>query len=272
MRFIWLMALSVVFLSGCAFPTASRFMGESAGKIGCPSEEIEVTDLKADGGVLTWSATCRGKSYICSESPTGKHSSDISCAPELGNSASGPETAPKTRTFLAESKAPKGSLESFQMKGKVAGGIEMSPVNFGVGPTVEYWLTDQIVGYLHAGFGTFNSYGARADYLFKVPQQLFQVAPYLGIGYSHVKGPDATLFDAKAKTEGSGVDVHLGALIPVKQISPNVALRAEMTYSSVSLDTTVTVPAGDGLPAISQRIPSEFFPIGFGLGIYYFFN
>jgi hypothetical protein len=44
----------------------------TAGLIGCPAAEIDVSDATRD----TWTATCRGRRYHCSATPQAK------CAPE----------------------------------------------------------------------------------------------------------------------------------------------------------------------------------------------
>ncbi len=55
----------------------------SSGKIGCPAEEIVITDDHPRWGARTWTATCRDQRYLCSATATGNNTEQISCAPEL---------------------------------------------------------------------------------------------------------------------------------------------------------------------------------------------
>lgn len=84
-------------------------------------------------------------------------------------------------------------LEKFAMKGKFGAGIEASVVNLGIGPTAEYWITDNIVASGHLGLGTFTTYGIRGDYVFSKQLNLFRgymAEPYAGLGYTFIKGPE----------------------------------------------------------------------------------
>lgn len=55
--------------ASCAAVTTAQYRGASAGPIGCPEEEIEVSDHRNvvwAGQSATWRATCRGRTFICS--------------------------------------------------------------------------------------------------------------------------------------------------------------------------------------------------------------
>ena len=59
-------------LSACGF----NYQMASAGKIGCPPEEIIITNDREIHGGWYWEATCNGKKYICTGNATS-----TSCAP-----------------------------------------------------------------------------------------------------------------------------------------------------------------------------------------------
>jgi hypothetical protein len=59
-------------VTGC-LPNAAVI---SSGKIGCPPEQITVTNDETGFGTRSWVATCDGKTYYCSVGGTS-----VSCAP-----------------------------------------------------------------------------------------------------------------------------------------------------------------------------------------------
>jgi hypothetical protein len=104
MRFLAVgLMVSTVCLS-CRPSVQSR----TAGAIGCPPSEIEISDEDTSLGwgssSDTWVATCRGQRFVCSEntvSSSGKYSasvdSDIACHPELSEAGSAPSPAAGSR-------------------------------------------------------------------------------------------------------------------------------------------------------------------------------
>ncbi len=64
MERIPLILFMAVMVAGCTSPRISSTL--SSGIIGCPSDEIKISDEKAFGSVHEWVAECRGKRYICS--------------------------------------------------------------------------------------------------------------------------------------------------------------------------------------------------------------
>ncbi|MDH5676397.1 MAG: hypothetical protein OEZ06_30035 [Myxococcales bacterium] len=66
----------------------------SAGSVGCPEDEIEVSDDKSGFTVRTWTASCRSKRYFCSNRATASPvvgggggtlmASSVQCTPEVG--------------------------------------------------------------------------------------------------------------------------------------------------------------------------------------------
>ena len=81
----WMPAVALVAMTGCG----GAWRNASAGQIGCPADEIEITDVRKGWGTRTWVATCRGRRHHCSAVSGGK-SVQVSCtpeAPELDSSA-----------------------------------------------------------------------------------------------------------------------------------------------------------------------------------------
>jgi len=71
------LCLVIIALSGCItmrmqIETAKE---ESSPNIGCPTEEIEISDLR---GLVRWTATCHGHRFLC-----GSVGQEIHCAPEI---------------------------------------------------------------------------------------------------------------------------------------------------------------------------------------------
>ena len=64
-------------LCACA-PTSQLQL--SAGRIGCPTSEIKVSDTDSTRHTKTWSATCRGQTYFCSSTDDFL---EVMCKPEL---------------------------------------------------------------------------------------------------------------------------------------------------------------------------------------------
>jgi hypothetical protein len=50
----------------------------SAGHTGCTPDQLTISNIQGPGSM--WNATCNGKVYLCSGVPTGKSSSEFSCA------------------------------------------------------------------------------------------------------------------------------------------------------------------------------------------------
>jgi hypothetical protein len=72
--------LTALGTSGCA----AQLRATTSGKIGCPEQEVTISDVSPVRlGPATWTATCRGKRFYCSQTSTGKESADISCTSEM---------------------------------------------------------------------------------------------------------------------------------------------------------------------------------------------
>ncbi len=73
-----LLGVSLLLTAGCV---STRSM--SIGHVGCPSNEIQISDERRTWfpPLWTWTASCGGKRYFCSRQMTGQHSAQTSCAP-----------------------------------------------------------------------------------------------------------------------------------------------------------------------------------------------
>jgi hypothetical protein len=74
-RSVLLFALA---LAGCA----AALRDQSSGQIGCPSDEIVISNYSAGtlGAMPTWTATCHGRTYYCSSHGGGAQStSQVAC-------------------------------------------------------------------------------------------------------------------------------------------------------------------------------------------------
>ena len=60
-----IMCVSVLLLSSCAY-NAKYFNALSSGSTGCPAEQVQTSNYKDQGGVVTWVAQCNGSTYYCS--------------------------------------------------------------------------------------------------------------------------------------------------------------------------------------------------------------
>lgn len=60
-------ALGVLMGCGAFTLTPEQRIAITAGKIGCPPEEITIENLQRQGGGMsTWTAKCKGRTYTCS--------------------------------------------------------------------------------------------------------------------------------------------------------------------------------------------------------------
>jgi len=121
----------------------------------------------------------------------------------------------------------------------------------------------------HVGLGSFTIYGVRGDYVFSNEVKLYnryRTKPYAGLGYTFIKGPEESFAGGSVKTDGSGFDVHAGLFMPGQYIYKNVALRAEIAYSMATVEATAN--AGP----IQTTVSADYSSLGFGFGVYYFFE
>jgi hypothetical protein len=86
----------LVLLSAPACVTTQILAEESSGQVGCPPEEIKITDKKDGAFNLVWKAECRGQTYFCTfGDPTA-------CKQEAGTA----EGAPPEPTATPDAAAP----------------------------------------------------------------------------------------------------------------------------------------------------------------------
>jgi hypothetical protein len=96
---------------GCIPPTA-RLESVSSGQIGCPVDQINITNEQLDWPTRTWTAQCAGRTYFCSEMMS-KAEQHVACKERAGSAqAMPPPPAPP-----AASPQPGGCQYDAQCKG-----------------------------------------------------------------------------------------------------------------------------------------------------------
>lgn len=58
-----LVCICIQILTGCG----GHYEHLSSGSIGCPPEQITVSDEEMSGNSTTWRATCQGRTYDCTQ-------------------------------------------------------------------------------------------------------------------------------------------------------------------------------------------------------------
>ena len=115
------------------------------------------------------------------------------------------------------------------------------------------------------------------DKEFKFGNSPYPYKPYVGLGYSKVKGPEiagggiGSFSVSKTTTEGPGVQVFAGLFHPAPHFHKNVALRGEIIYSAFSVEAKTTTNLGFG-SASNAKADAGYGPLGFGFGMTYFFD
>ncbi len=76
-----ILVLALVSMSACA---TGFYKSSSSGQIGCPEDQIEISDVSSGLRGQTWVATCKSKRFYCnSTSSGGMGSNQITCKEEL---------------------------------------------------------------------------------------------------------------------------------------------------------------------------------------------
>lgn len=75
----YLFPLSALLLLTSCMPV-SQYQRATSGSIGCPMDELVVSDVDSLGSEAAWTASCRGKKFHCS---TGRLAGNTLCTPEL---------------------------------------------------------------------------------------------------------------------------------------------------------------------------------------------
>ena len=186
---------------------------------------------------------------------------------------------------LEEKKSPKSTSrkisgikikesQGFSVANRLSIGLLSNIMNFGVGPSVEYWATENlgIMGSIGAGWGL-TSFTIRGSYLLnntffiaKVP-----IRTYLGIGYTKIKGQEASVpvvfEEIEVKTGGSGALIFVGLIQQATFLHKKVFLREEFSYSTFDVGTDIDYSS----PIGGTRVSSGYRAFSFSFGIAYFF-
>jgi hypothetical protein len=76
----WAARLAAVVSSGCFF--GHNYAALSSGPVGCPPQEVVISDHEMQTSSETWVATCRGQRFFCSGMGT-----TVTCAPDAAGAA-----------------------------------------------------------------------------------------------------------------------------------------------------------------------------------------
>jgi uncharacterized protein YceK len=119
---IVILAILALLLTGCA-----SLAGVSAGHVGCPQEEITISNEQTDWTTKTWTATCGGRSYICTYATTGSSgyggtTGQVNCSP-MGNNGTkannlSVEQSPEVRLEKLKELLDKGLIDADEYKEK----------------------------------------------------------------------------------------------------------------------------------------------------------
>jgi hypothetical protein len=101
---------------GCA-PSLKSY---SVGRVGCPADEIEISDENEDVGAKTWTVSCRGQTYYCGMTVTANpgvyggqigvsSATDVSCTPAAQEAPQSTSAAKASVQPFAQSVAPRGA-------------------------------------------------------------------------------------------------------------------------------------------------------------------
>lgn len=168
--------------------------------------------------------------------------------------------------------------DDFSLRNRFGVGIISSAFNFGMGPTVEYWVSENIgvLGFVTA-LGDFTSYGMRVDYVFSKPFYLgtFPHKFYIGGGYVDVQGPEfsssasfasGNTYTTKWETEGSGIEVHAGLLHHAKYAHENLFFRSEFIIYAFDLESNYSTNSG-----YEANFDTDWSSFTIGFGAHYLF-
>lgn len=164
-------------------------------------------------------------------------------------------------------------MDDLSMQGRMGAGLQVSAINLGLGPTGDYWITENIGVSASIGIlGDFKSYGIRGNYLFNNRFDIYGLPyrPYVGLGYASIKGPEESSGGITLKTEGSGFEVYAGLLQPAPYIYQNVYIRPEFVYSMVTLEATGEYTLYGQKYSVSAD--ADYSAFGLGLAVVYYFK
>lgn len=75
-----LAAAICVLLSACVVTDRHTLAGMSASNVGCPADQIKISNIDDGFYKKSWVATCKSGVYACSGTPVGRDSVDIICS------------------------------------------------------------------------------------------------------------------------------------------------------------------------------------------------
>jgi hypothetical protein len=104
-----MLAIALVLGAGCANVGTNQYRGWTAGVIGCPANEIKVTEQKNvvwAGQAMDWRAECRGHRFVCSYSGATACKEELQPAPAAA-AAAGPAAAGAGPAALEPAAAPR---------------------------------------------------------------------------------------------------------------------------------------------------------------------
>ena len=94
--------LATLSLGGCA----AQMQQLSAGQIGCPPDEVQISNDQTHFSSRTWEATCRGKSFMCTAVSGGQYAGPhTTCSEMRPPVAAGAPSAPAPAAPAAEASA-----------------------------------------------------------------------------------------------------------------------------------------------------------------------
>lgn len=131
----------------------------------------------------------------------------------------------------------------FSVAGRFGVGGMVNSVNYGAGPTAEYWFTEHIGAMCTLGVtGDFKTTALRGNYLFNslVVMSSFVMRPYLGIGYAHVEA-DRTHRGIYFEAEEDGFEGYAGIMHNATWLYKDLFFRGEIGLSAYDM----TLPDDD---------------------------
>jgi len=170
------------------------------------------------------------------------------------------------------------SSQGFSVANRFGVGILSNSLNFGLGPSVEYWATENlgIMGSVGA-LADFFSLSIRGNFLFKRPFYIAEqpLKPYVGVGYVKVQGPEVSYGIEKVEVDGSGVEIFGGLLHQATWLHDKIFFRSEFCYSTVELEATFggtsSSYGGVTITVPEEKISVDYSAFTINLGIAYLF-
>lgn len=151
------------------------------------------------------------------------------------------------------------------LPGHLGAGVWLSLMNFGIGPSVEFYPVNHvgIMGTVGALFD-YTSVSARLLYMlssvFDVGGEL-ALHPYVGAGFTYVMGPEIQMFGTTVEQHGTGFEAYGGALMSLDVLLKNFYVRGEFIYSNINMKTTVD---GEDFNYTGDTLDWGSFGVGFG--------